>query len=76
MSTTDDEVFIPPNWFLKAIATVASLTSKTPNKAPFEFPADTDSVAFNTQVLHNANNEFVSIIDQNQDTSLGYSSEF
>ena len=31
---------------------------------------------FNTQVLNAADNDFVSIIDQNQDTSLSYSSEF
>ena len=74
--TPDDEAFIPPNWFLKAIATVASSTTPTPNKAPFKFLADTGSVAFNTQVLHKANNDFVSIIDQNQDTSLSYSSKF
>ena len=68
--TPDDEAFVPPNWFLKAIAKVASLTTPTPNEAPIKFLADTDSVAFNTQVLNNANNDFVSIIDQNQDTSL------
>ena len=45
-------------------------------KALFKFSADTDSVAFNTQVLHKANNDFVSIIDQDQDTSLSYSSKF
>ena len=74
--TPDDEVFISPNRFLKAIATIASLRTLTPNKAPFKFSTDTGSVAFNTQVLHKANNDFVSIIDQNQDTSLSYSSEF
>ena len=64
--TPDDEAFVPPNWFLKAIAKVASLTTPTPNKAPFKFLADTDSVDFNTQVLNNADNDFVSIIDQNK----------
>ena len=74
--TPDDEAFVPSNWFLKAIAKVARLTTPTPNKALFKFLANTDSVDFNTQVLKNSGNDFVSIIDQNQDTSLSYSSEF
>ena len=74
--TPDDEAFVLANWFLKAIAKVARSTTTTPNEAPFKFSANTNSVDFNTQVLKNSGNDFVSIIDQNQDTSLSYSSEF
>ena len=74
--TSDDEAFVLANWFLKAIARVARSTTPTPNQAPFRFSADTSSVDLNTQMLKDSGNNFTSILDQNQDTSLSYKSEF
>ena len=74
--TPDYEAFIPANWFLKTVAKVARSTTTTPNPAPFRFSAETASVYFNTQLMKGLGNDFVSILDQNQDTSLSYNSEF
>ena len=74
--TLDDENFVPANWFLKATEAVVKTNTPAPKTAPFKFSTEAASVAHNTQLLRDTGNDFASIIDNNQDTSLSYSSEF
>ena len=76
MYTPDNEDFVPASFPLKAIVTVANSTTPTPNPAPFIFSAETASADFNTQLLKDSGYDFASILDNNQDPSLRYNSEF
>ena len=74
--TPDDEKFAPSAWFLAAIKAIARKPTPTPKPVPFKFSTDTASVAYNTQILQDAGNNFATIINNNQETSLSYSLEF
>ena len=74
--TPNDENFAPSAWFLAAIKAIVRKPTPTPKPAPFKFSTETASVAYNTQILQHAGNNFATIIDNNQETLLSYSSEF
>lgn len=59
-----------------AIKSIAETPTPTPKLAQFRFSTETASVVHNTQLLQNADNNFTKNINEHQDTSLSYSTEF
>ena len=75
-STPDDELFTPPNWLLQAITIVANINTQMPAVPSFQCWTNDSSVIHNTNLLENYNYNFTKFIDNNQHTSIYYSSEF
>ena len=65
MFTPNDKRFAPLVWFLTAIKAIAREPTPTPKPAPFKFSTETASVAYNTQILQDAENNFANIINNN-----------
>ena len=72
----DDEQSAPKPWLLKSISRVAKTTTPAPSAPPFLFSTDNSSVTHNTELLQVNDYDLTRIIEDNQQTTLCYGSEF
>lgn len=71
-----DDHFIPPNSFMNQIALIASTPVPPPTKPPFHFELSLDAAIANSNLLKEQGSSLCCLLDQHQNSTLGYCSEF
>ena len=64
-STTDNELFTPPEWLLKAIKRITVTITPIPAKLLFQFSINENSVTHNINFLINCNYNFTKLVEDN-----------
>jgi hypothetical protein len=71
-----DDAFEPGDDFLLRLAEVASTRVDPPKPSPIHFATTPEALATNDQLLRDHGFDLGSLIEDSQDTTLGYGSEF
>jgi hypothetical protein len=74
--TGPGDYFCPPPWLMEAISEVAAELEETPSEPPVSFAMNLDAAHQNSALLEEHGFDFDKFLSANDQTTLGYGSEF
>jgi len=75
-ASVDKDNFVPPPWLHETIERIAGEAVDPPAAPPFKFDSTDRARAWNTELLIDNDFDLSKILDDNQDTTVAYGSEF
>ena len=71
-----DDGFDPPGWFIREVGRIIGTETRTPGRPPIQFDLTKAALENNADVLKNVGYDLSRLIDENEETTLHYGSEF